>query len=240
MRRITSSAAAPRLNKLTTNIPSRWRIASIASEDALILPHRANPCGCDFGNDRAVCAAPSSMYAEHLTATGNHAVLFKISACWPIAQTGLQGRIKCRGSNGRWMKLQWQVKEAFMPVAIIGAGAVGATLGQAWLKHGQDVIWGVRNPADPTKRCWPRSAQPVSTRRNKGMPVRGTSTYAWCPAHAHHSGHCHRKAAAFPSEHLALFDPGQTSRAVPWHPDMSFSGQRDEFAFQKARFRSPS
>ena len=29
------------------------------------------------------------------------------------------------------------------------AGAVGATLGQAWLKHGQDVIWGLRNPADP-------------------------------------------------------------------------------------------
>ena len=36
-----------------------------------------------------------------------------------------------------------------MPVAIIGAGAVGAALGQAWLKHGQDVIWGLRNPADP-------------------------------------------------------------------------------------------
>jgi hypothetical protein len=33
---------------LTTNVPSRWRIASIAAEDALILPHRANPCGCDF------------------------------------------------------------------------------------------------------------------------------------------------------------------------------------------------
>jgi predicted dinucleotide-binding enzyme len=41
------------------------------------------------------------------------------------------------------------VKEAFMPIAIIGAGAVGATLGQAWLDHGQDVIWGLRNPADP-------------------------------------------------------------------------------------------
>jgi hypothetical protein len=26
------------------------------------------------------------------------------------------------------MKLQWRVKEAIMPVAIIGAGAVGATL----------------------------------------------------------------------------------------------------------------
>ena len=44
------------------------------------------------------------------------------------------------------------VKEAFMPVAIIGAGAVGATLGQAWLKHGQDVICGLRNPADPKRR----------------------------------------------------------------------------------------
>ena len=36
-----------------------------------------------------------------------------------------------------------------MSIAIIGAGAVGATLGQAWLDHGQDVIWGLRNPADP-------------------------------------------------------------------------------------------
>ena len=47
------------------------------------------------------------------------------------------------------MKFQWPVKEAFMPIAIIGAGAVGATLGQAWLDHGQDVIWGLRKPADP-------------------------------------------------------------------------------------------
>ena len=36
-----------------------------------------------------------------------------------------------------------------MPIAIIGAGLVGATLGRAWLNHGQDVIWGVPNPADP-------------------------------------------------------------------------------------------
>jgi 8-hydroxy-5-deazaflavin:NADPH oxidoreductase len=43
-----------------------------------------------------------------------------------------------------------------MPVAIIGAGAVGATLGQAWLKHGQDVIWGVRNPADPKYAALPK------------------------------------------------------------------------------------
>ena len=36
-----------------------------------------------------------------------------------------------------------------MRIAIIGAGSVGATLGQAWLKHGEDVIWGLRNPAEP-------------------------------------------------------------------------------------------
>ena len=36
-----------------------------------------------------------------------------------------------------------------MRIAIIGAGSVGATLGRAWIKHGEDVIWGLRNPADP-------------------------------------------------------------------------------------------
>jgi 8-hydroxy-5-deazaflavin:NADPH oxidoreductase len=36
-----------------------------------------------------------------------------------------------------------------MRIAIIGAGSVGSTLGHAWLKHGEDVIWGLRNPADP-------------------------------------------------------------------------------------------
>jgi 8-hydroxy-5-deazaflavin:NADPH oxidoreductase len=61
-----------------------------------------------------------------------------------------QFNLKCQVS---WRKAQvwftaWN-EEAFMPIAIIGAGAVGATLGQAWLKHGQDVIWGLRNPADP-------------------------------------------------------------------------------------------
>jgi hypothetical protein len=47
-KRFSTSSRRRDLNRLTTNIPSRWRIASIASEDALILPHRANPCGCDF------------------------------------------------------------------------------------------------------------------------------------------------------------------------------------------------
>ena len=36
-----------------------------------------------------------------------------------------------------------------MRIAVIGAGSVGGTLGKAWLKRGYDVLWGIRNPADP-------------------------------------------------------------------------------------------
>ena len=43
-----------------------------------------------------------------------------------------------------------------MRIAIIGAGSVGATLGRAWINHGEDVIWGVRNPADPKHAALPK------------------------------------------------------------------------------------
>jgi 8-hydroxy-5-deazaflavin:NADPH oxidoreductase len=43
-----------------------------------------------------------------------------------------------------------------MRIAIIGAGSVGATLGQAWLKYGEDVVWGLRNPSDPKYAALPR------------------------------------------------------------------------------------
>jgi 8-hydroxy-5-deazaflavin:NADPH oxidoreductase len=43
-----------------------------------------------------------------------------------------------------------------MRIAVIGAGSVGATLGQAWLKHGEDVVWGLRNPADPKYSALPK------------------------------------------------------------------------------------
>src|SRR5213594_2686915 len=48
-------------------------------------------------------------------------------------------------------------EEAIMRIAIIGAGSVGGTLGQAWLKHGEDVIWGLRNPADPKYAALPKA-----------------------------------------------------------------------------------
>jgi len=43
-----------------------------------------------------------------------------------------------------------------MRIAIIGAGSVGATLGRAWIKQGEDVIWGLRNPADPKYASLPK------------------------------------------------------------------------------------
>ena len=43
-----------------------------------------------------------------------------------------------------------------MRIAVIGAGSVGATLGQAWLKHGADVVWGLRNPSDPKYAALPK------------------------------------------------------------------------------------
>ena len=36
-----------------------------------------------------------------------------------------------------------------MKIAIIGAGNVGSALGRAWLGGGEDVMFGVPNPADP-------------------------------------------------------------------------------------------
>ena len=36
-----------------------------------------------------------------------------------------------------------------MRIAIIGAGRVGAGLGRAWLRAGHQVVFGVREPADP-------------------------------------------------------------------------------------------
>jgi predicted dinucleotide-binding enzyme len=39
-----------------------------------------------------------------------------------------------------------------MKIAIIGAGNVGGTLGQAWAKKGHDVFFGVRSPQDDKTR----------------------------------------------------------------------------------------
>jgi len=47
-------------------------------------------------------------------------------------------------------------QEINMRIAIIGAGSVGATVGQAWLRQGEEVSWGLRNPADPKYAALPK------------------------------------------------------------------------------------
>jgi predicted dinucleotide-binding enzyme len=43
-----------------------------------------------------------------------------------------------------------------MRIAIIGAGNVGSALGRVWLDGGEDVIFGVPDPADPKYRSLPQ------------------------------------------------------------------------------------
>jgi len=43
-----------------------------------------------------------------------------------------------------------------MRIAVIGGGSVGTALGQTWLKHGEDVTWGLRNPSNPKYASLPK------------------------------------------------------------------------------------
>ena len=45
-----------------------------------------------------------------------------------------------------------------MKIAIIGAGNVGSVLGRAWSNSGEDVVFGVPNPADPKYGSLPRES----------------------------------------------------------------------------------
>jgi predicted dinucleotide-binding enzyme len=62
-------------------------------------------------------------------------------------------------------------EEVIMRIAIIGAGSVGATLGQAWLKHGEDVSWGLRSPADPKYAVLPKERVKPPAEAAKGAEI---------------------------------------------------------------------
>ena len=54
-----------------------------------------------------------------------------------------------------------------MRIAILGAGNVGGTLGEAWARHGHEVYFGTRNPGSPAihallERCGPRARAETS------------------------------------------------------------------------------
>ena len=65
-----------------------------------------------------------------------------------------------------------------MRIAIIGAGSVGATLGRAWIKHGEDVIWGLRNPADPKHAALPKERVKAPAEAAKEAEVVVIATHA--------------------------------------------------------------
>jgi 8-hydroxy-5-deazaflavin:NADPH oxidoreductase len=58
-----------------------------------------------------------------------------------------------------------------MRIAVVGAGSVGATLGQAWLKHGEDVVWGLRHPADPKYAALPKGRVKPAAEATKGADI---------------------------------------------------------------------
>jgi hypothetical protein len=57
-KKVLDFKSAPLPEQVKDNRPKQMGIESIASEDALILPHRANPSGCDFWERQvfAVCS----------------------------------------------------------------------------------------------------------------------------------------------------------------------------------------
>jgi predicted dinucleotide-binding enzyme len=70
-----------------------------------------------------------------------------------------------------------------MRIAIIGAGSVGATLGRAWIKYGEDVIWGLRTPADPKHAALPKERVKVPAEAVKEAEVVVIAT-PWSAAEA--------------------------------------------------------
>jgi 8-hydroxy-5-deazaflavin:NADPH oxidoreductase len=70
-----------------------------------------------------------------------------------------------------------------MRIAIIGAGSVGATVGLAWIKRGEDVIWGLRNPADPKHVALPKDRVQIPVEAVKDAAVVVIAT-PWSAAEA--------------------------------------------------------
>src|SRR5215471_17262632 len=75
---------------------------------------------------------------------------------------------------------QWSIAmEAVMRIAVIGAGSVGATLGRAWIERGEDVIWGLRNPADPKHAALPKDRVKAPAEAVKAAEVVVIATPWW-------------------------------------------------------------
>lgn len=58
-----------------------------------------------------------------------------------------------------------------MRIAILGAGRVGTTLGGGWEARGHDVVYGVRDPADPRHEEHGAAAMPADASRGADVVV---------------------------------------------------------------------
>ena len=58
-----------------------------------------------------------------------------------------------------------------MRIAMIGAGYVGSALGRAWLDSGEDVIFGVLDPADPKYRSLPEEKMHTAPEAARGAEI---------------------------------------------------------------------
>lgn len=58
-----------------------------------------------------------------------------------------------------------------MKIAIVGAGRVGTTLGERWASGGHEVVYGVRDPADPRHARLGSAAPPAEAVRRADVVV---------------------------------------------------------------------
>lgn len=61
-----------------------------------------------------------------------------------------------------------------MRIAVIGAGNVGASVGQNWLRGGHDVVWGVRDPAKYPDLPGERLVPPADAARDADVVLLAT------------------------------------------------------------------
>ncbi len=61
-----------------------------------------------------------------------------------------------------------------MRIAVIGAGNVGAAVGQNWLRSGHDVVWGVRDPAKYADLPAERLLAPAESARDADVVLLAT------------------------------------------------------------------